>query len=95
MEKKVFVDDCGAWVGGNVKNTYYVKENNGSRLRLENKKGVYCTYKRSEETKNHPVYNSLKKQPTEQELVGLYCYNTKLKANKNCERRISFFAVET
>ena len=88
-KKNVFVDDCGAWVGGSVKHTYYVKENNGSRLRLE-KKGVYCTYKRSEEIKSHPVYNPLKKQPSEQELVGLYRYNTKLKANENCKRRISF-----
>ena len=36
-KKNVFVDDCGAWVGGSVKHTYYVKENNGSRLRLEKK----------------------------------------------------------
>ena len=84
-KKNVFVDDCGAWVGGSVKHTYYVKENNGSRLWLE-KKGVYCTYKRSEGTKSHPVYNPLKKQSSEQKLVGLYCYNTKLKENKNCKR---------
>ena len=85
----MFVDDCGAWIGGSVKHTTHVKENNGSHLRLE-KKEVYCTYKRSEGTKSHPVYNPSKKQPTEQELVGLYCYNNKLKENENCKRRISF-----
>ena len=37
-KKNAFVDDCGAWVGGSVKHTYYVKENNDSRLRLEKKK---------------------------------------------------------
>ena len=37
-KKNVFVDVCGAWVGGSVKHTYYVKENNGSRLQLEKEK---------------------------------------------------------
>lgn len=86
--KNNFVDDCGAWIGGNVNHSYFFSEKSGSRVRVEKKNDVFCSYKR--DPKGKVVYLPLEKQPDENEVTWLYRYNTTLKAEKKCKRRISF-----